>query len=478
MSDVPQSHIRPARRPVWVWLIPLAALIFVIVLVIMYVIERGTMITLRLSEGHGIKAGDVVRCRGVVVGEVTEARLIDDLRSVELSVRLDADAEAIARAGSRFWVVRPMVGLSGIAGLETIAGPRYIAVIPGAGAGDDAPAQHQFTALPAPPVLEHAHADGLEVLLVADNRSGLVQGAPVLYRQMPIGKVLSVTLASDATSVEVRVYINPAFTMLVRDNSRFWDISGVRMELGVTGLQVDVETLESLIVGGVALATPDPPGKSVNTGHRFRLHAEARDEWLEWRPSLAVGAELLPAGVTPPTLLRAITRRTAGIFRTTRQSAGWLLPVEGGLLGPVPLLNAGDDPSATIEVAGQAYRLTERGVERRGMVTLLPMAVSTPPWPARRMRLMTTAEDLVLFTDSPAGSLPIASPRVRPIGDGVWQIDAAISLPEDMQGAAAVARSDGAVVGILSFADGRPLIVPIVSARIPAPSGAAKSGGG
>lgn len=467
MSDVPHAIVRASRRPLWVWVIPLLALIFVGVLAAMYVFKGGTVITIHMAEGHGIKPGDVVRCRGIVVGQVQEARLSDSLGGVELQVRLHEEAEQIARAGSRFWVVRPMVGLSGVAGLETIAGARYIAVLPG-----DGPAEDEFTALDEPPVLEDRAAGGLEILLIADTRGGLLPGAAVLYRQMPIGKVLSVNLASDATSIEVRAFIAAPFTSLVRDNSRFWNISGARMNVGVTGVQFEVETLESLIVGGVALATPEPPGRPASTGHRFRLHPEAEDEWLEWRPSLPVGAELLPTGVTSPTLVRAIARRSGGIFGRTQQQAGWLLPVEGGLLGPPQLLQPGDDADATIELAGKAYRLADvkprqtGGGGGSGGLWLLPIEVQgAAPVPPQRIRVMERAEDLLLFTDSPARPIPLASPRVRPMGDGVWAIDTVISLPPDAQGAAAVARADGAVVGMLVIEDGAGRIVPIAPSR-------------
>ena len=477
MSDTstPISVVRSSRRPLWVWLIPLAALIFVGVLVAMYVLKGGTLITLRGAEGHGIKAGDVVRCRGIVVGQVQEVRLAESLASVEIDVRLDEQAEQIARAGSRFWIVRPTVGLSGIAGLETIAGARYIAVVPASVPG--AP-QHQFATLDEPPVLTDRNAGGLEILLIAEARGGLLPGAAMMYRQMPIGRVLSVNLASDATSIEVRAYIEPAYAALVRDNSRFWNSSGARMNLGVTGLQVEVETLESLIVGGVALATPEPPGKPVNTGHRFRLHREAGADWMAWRPSLPVGADLLPQGTTPPALVRAVMRRSTGLLRRTEVRAGWLLPVEGGLLGPAALLVAGDDATATIELSGQAYGLRDAKVQRMDALALLPISmqsIEARPWPAARLRIMEEAEDLLLFTDSPARPTPLASPRVRPLGQGAWSIDPAISLPPDMQGAAAVSRVDGAVVGLVVMDQERARIVPVSvdqPMRTPAKAGA------
>ena len=67
--------------------------------------------------------------------------------------------------------------------------------------------------------------------------------------------------------------------------------SGLRVKGGVfSGISVTTESLESLMTGGVAMATPENPdmGGRVTAGHRFRLHAELKDEWLGWRPVIPV----------------------------------------------------------------------------------------------------------------------------------------------------------------------------------------------
>ena len=93
---------------------------------------RGPEITILFPDGHGLKQGDSLRYRGIDAGSVTSVVLNADLDRVVAIVSLTPAASALAREGSRFWIVRPQVSTAGITGLETAIGPRYIAVVPGA----------------------------------------------------------------------------------------------------------------------------------------------------------------------------------------------------------------------------------------------------------------------------------------------------------------------------------------------------------
>ena len=130
---LPVTTMQPARRTWWVWLIPLAAVVFVGVLVAQSVMRRGPLIVVTMIDGHGLKVGAPLLCRGIVVGEVERIALQSDLTGIEAQVRLAPDAAGLARGGSRFWVVRARFDLTGVGGLDTIVRPNYLAVIPGRG---------------------------------------------------------------------------------------------------------------------------------------------------------------------------------------------------------------------------------------------------------------------------------------------------------------------------------------------------------
>ena len=245
-----------------------------------------------------------------------------------------------------------MLGLEGVNGLETLLGTRYLAVLPGPlGAGP----QQEFVALQEPPLPFFEEDDGLEIVLDASTRSGLARGAPLTYRGIDVGSVLSVGLAADASSVEVRVRIRAPYRELVREDTRFWDRSGASLTLGLAGLELDVESVRALLAGGIALATPTRPGARAVAGQRFVLASEPEDDWLEWRPALPLGGT--GALGTPPELARAQLTWTQGrLLSRERAKSGWVLPTAKGLIGPADLLVAPEDAqegSCALELCGE-----------------------------------------------------------------------------------------------------------------------------
>jgi hypothetical protein len=57
------------------------------------------------------------------------------------------------------------------------------------------------------------------------------------------------------------------------------------------GVEISVESLRSLVAGGVAFATPDATSPPAKEGTIFVLHDKPQKEWLTWAPKIR-----LPAG--------------------------------------------------------------------------------------------------------------------------------------------------------------------------------------
>jgi hypothetical protein len=108
----------------------------------------------------------------------------------------------------------------------------------------------------------------------------------VLYREERVGAVVSHSLSTDSRTVRIHLNILSRYASLVRSNSVFWNAGGVTADLGLTGLHMHMESLEALLAGGIAFATPDKPGGRVKAGSVFKLHPEVKDDWLKWRPLL------------------------------------------------------------------------------------------------------------------------------------------------------------------------------------------------
>ncbi len=249
-------------------------------------------VLIHFNDGFGLMPGDVVKYRGVVVGEVTDVRMNDDLSKVTVEAHLSNNAQALARQGTLFWVERPNVSLKGIRGLDTLVGGHYLAALP-----DPEATQEQFEfagCLEPPPVLDQIDG-GLHLTLQAEDRYALDRGSLVSFRGMTAGQVTQVELAATGHSVTVRAVIFPEYIQLVRDNTRFWSRSGVDVHFGFGGLDLDVDPLASLTAGGIAFATPQPAGRIVASGHLFPLEEEPASDWKDWKPVLQLNKSMTEA---------------------------------------------------------------------------------------------------------------------------------------------------------------------------------------
>ncbi len=281
-ADVPRAETAPKRRWSLAWLAPIAALVVAGFLVYDAMADRGPVITITFADGHDLKPNDPISHRGVVAGRVREVRLGPGLREVVVTAALTRDAAGLARDGAQFWVVRPEISLTRISGVETLLGPRYIAVRPGEG-----PPRRRFAGLENPPAERGLSGDGLVVVLEAPRAGSLQAGSPVLYRDVTVGSVTDTRLSADAAFVEVIVEILPEYSRLVRENSRFWNAGNIGVDLGFGGLTFQADSLSAILTGGVAFATPTKPGEAVANGARFQLADRPEEAWLKWSPALA-----------------------------------------------------------------------------------------------------------------------------------------------------------------------------------------------
>lgn len=241
-------------------------------------------VQITFDNGQGLLAGETqVRYLGQPVGLVESVAARNG--KVETVVRFDAGYEALSREGSSFSIVRLDFSLQGVTGLETALSGVYIECVP---AGGGRPAR-SFTGVSMGEAdFEAAEEKGLEIVVVAD-RSNIGLDAPVTYRGIAVGKVLRKVLANDGGKVGLCAVIDPDYAHLVRENSQFWDASGVKVTFGFFKLKVQTGSLESIARGGIAFATPDDGrmGARVKRGHEFVLHAEPRREWLRWAPTVS-----------------------------------------------------------------------------------------------------------------------------------------------------------------------------------------------
>jgi paraquat-inducible protein B len=211
---VPTRSVRATTR---LWWLTIIAVVGAIVLVAMSLKSHGPTITIRFADGHGLKTGDLLRFRGIAIGEVTDVVLAPGLDRVSVRVRLEPKAAHVARRGSQFWIERPRVSLSRVSGLETVVGPKFLGVIPGP---KDGPAATDFDGIETPPTLNEP--ESVEITIRFREGHGLQVGDPLRHHGIVVGEVTAVDLNHELTAVSVRVRLIGEAHHLAREGTQFW----------------------------------------------------------------------------------------------------------------------------------------------------------------------------------------------------------------------------------------------------------------
>jgi paraquat-inducible protein B len=242
----------------WIWLLPLAALGLVAYLFYGLAREHGPTIFITFESADGLVAQQtLVRYKAVTLGVVQHIELSEDLSHVIVQVQMSDEAKDLLNDKTRFWVARPRFsgGLSGLqTGLETLVSGAYVAMDPGP---KGRKLQSRFVGLEKPPSVRRDQP-GSVYFLAAKAIGGIGEGAPIYYRDVNVGEVLSYEL--NEKEVRLRVFVQAPYDQQVKKETRFWNSSGVSINTGANGLHVELQSLKSLLAGGIAFRNPPHGG--------------------------------------------------------------------------------------------------------------------------------------------------------------------------------------------------------------------------
>ncbi len=274
LPDLPEPVVAHRRR--WtvslIWLVPLVAAVIGLSLAIGAYLSAGPVITITFQSAEGLQAGKTeVKYKNVVIGKVSTISLSEDRSRVAVEVDLDKKASSFARKGTRYWVVRPRVGLGGVSGLGTLFSGAYI----GADTGTSEESQYTFEGLETPPPLTHGEA-GTSFMLKSSDLGSLDIGSPVYYRRIQVGRVVAYHLDKDGSGVTLQVFVGSPNDRFVTRDARFWNASGIDVSVGAAGVKLNTESLATVLAGGVAFRSPPNDGDSTPASAQasFRLYAD------------------------------------------------------------------------------------------------------------------------------------------------------------------------------------------------------------
>ncbi|MBB2926437.1 PqiB family protein [Paraburkholderia silvatlantica] len=281
LPDLPEA--KPVHGSRWrmqiVWLVPIVAVLIGGWLAAKAIIEEGPTITISFKTGDGLEAGKTkIKYKDVDIGVVKAVTLSPDHKRVIATGELVKDAASMLVDNTRFWVVRPRISGGTVSGLGTLLSGSYV----GMDEGNASKTRHDFVGLEVPPVIP-SDVPGREFVLHSTNMGSLDVGSPVFFRRLQVGQVASYEMDPNGKGVTLRVFVNAPYDRFVRSDTRFWHASGLDVSLSPDGVQINTQSVVSLLIGGVAFETPDASSDSpeADDNSKFELYATHADSMKE-----------------------------------------------------------------------------------------------------------------------------------------------------------------------------------------------------
>jgi paraquat-inducible protein B len=207
------SAVRASKKsswwPGWIWSVPLAALAIGAWLLVRFLTQGGTDITITFPDVAGITPGDTsIVYRGMTIGSVGGVALTDDGRAVKVSATIKDEASKFLKSGTLFWLRGANPSLSNLSSLGAILSGPTIVMEPGPGKSSKS-----FAGLSRKPAVPLDHGAPVFFKMAFDGTVGdLAAGDPVTLRGFPLGEVKEIGFNYDvksgaiATPVEVALY--------------------------------------------------------------------------------------------------------------------------------------------------------------------------------------------------------------------------------------------------------------------------------
>jgi paraquat-inducible protein B len=252
-----------------IWIVPFIALMIAGWLAYQYFSELGPQIRIVFPENAGLQAGQShIKYRNVPIGTVQKIELQEDGEGIVVIARMDKTASPYLNNSSKFWIVKPEVGIGGVSGLDTLISGTYINMH----AEKEEETQYNFLGQ------SYAYRDDSKgeyfVLNTPQGSNTVKVGTPIYLKNIKVGQVEYVVLALDNSSVEVIVYIDNSYTPYVRTDSNFWVRSTFAVSLNTGRVDMSIAPVTDLIQGAIEFSSQKKGLVcTVPNGHIFKLYS-------------------------------------------------------------------------------------------------------------------------------------------------------------------------------------------------------------
>jgi len=244
-----QANIEKAHAISTVWFLPFIAALLGAWILFQHITHANVEIKIHFNNAGSIIVDKTkVRYKGVIVGSVKKIEL-DNTSGVNIIAEIESHATFMLRKKTKFWLVSPKASLTSISGLDTLFSGSYINLQPGGGEE-----RSSFTAISEQPISIPDNA--LLINLKSSTAGSISVGTPLFFKKVKVGEVAQVRLDKSGNHVNIKAFIAKKYRHLIKKDSKFWNISGLNANISRTGIDLKLDSLTSLIAGGITFSSP------------------------------------------------------------------------------------------------------------------------------------------------------------------------------------------------------------------------------
>jgi len=251
-----------------IWIVPFIAMMIAGWLAYEYFENRGPEIKIIFPKNEGLTAGQsLVKFRNVPIGKVTKIYLDESVDGVVVVIRMNSkDATPYMNNDTKFWIVKPEVGLTGVSGLDTLISGTYIDVY--AKKGKEFKEMHFGLTQPY-----HDSSKGEYFHLTSINGNNISVGTPIYYKNIKVGQVEYLYLSLERKGVDFLIFIDKEYASYVHRDSRFWTKNMLNIDLTKGKLDLNIAPMNFLLAGGIVFSSSgEKKNHRIENDYIFRLY--------------------------------------------------------------------------------------------------------------------------------------------------------------------------------------------------------------
>lgn len=253
----------------------------------------GRRFILQSGSTGSLKVGTPVLYKNREVGEVTALHFTDNGKDVQTEILIYERHAHLVRKDAVFWNISGIqvngsladftINLASmrtiISGGITFSNPlsdRDQTPKPAAESGSSFPLYNSWS--DAGKHVPTLRQPGKLINLQVKTMSPVSVGAPVLFKKIKVGEVVEFKLADQGKHIIGTILLYEKFTHLTNTTTRFYNASGASLDASLHGVSLQIQSLDSLIAGGISFFTPGK-GSPIKAGTLYPLYT-SREEAL------------------------------------------------------------------------------------------------------------------------------------------------------------------------------------------------------